>query len=76
MAGVNQDDMTCDGREDPMSDDRVRLLRHRVATGYYTQPKVIDATARAMLSSFDRGDHSAERSVRIHRVPAQPRAFD
>jgi len=72
---VDHDSMTGGGRQDPISDERVTLLRHRVATGYYEQPKVIDATARAMLSSFGRGDHSAERSVGIHRIPSHTRAF-
>jgi hypothetical protein len=75
MARVDHDNMTTGGREDPMSGERMLLLRHRVATGYYEQPKVIDATARAMLSSFGRGDHSAERSVGIHRIPSHTRAF-
>lgn len=31
-----------------MSDELVALLRHRVATGYYDQPQVLAAVARAI----------------------------
>ena len=37
----------------PMTDELVALLRDRVATRYYDQPRVIDAMARAILKSQD-----------------------
>lgn len=32
-----------------LSDELVLLLRHRIAGGYYNQPQVIDALARALI---------------------------
>jgi hypothetical protein len=37
------------GEQIPMSEELVALLRHRVATRYYDQPRVVDAVARAIL---------------------------
>lgn len=37
--------------QSPMTEELVALLRNRVATGYYDQPRVIDAVARAILKS-------------------------
>lgn len=39
--------------ESPMTDELIALLRYRVATRYYDQPRVIDAVARAILKSQD-----------------------
>ena len=39
--------------ESSMTDELVALLRNRVATRYYDQPRVIDAIARAILKSGD-----------------------
>jgi len=34
-----------------MTEELVTLLRYRVATRFYEQPQVVDAMARAILSS-------------------------
>jgi hypothetical protein len=39
--------------QSPMTDELVALLRDRVASRYYDQPRVIDTIARAMLKSQD-----------------------
>jgi hypothetical protein len=39
--------------ESPMTEELIALLRYRVATRYYDQPRVIDAVARAILKSQD-----------------------
>ena len=36
-----------------MSEELVALLRHRVATWYYDQPRVVDAMARVMHRTAD-----------------------
>jgi hypothetical protein len=38
----------------PMTEELVALLRHRVATGYYEQPHVVDTVARAVARSMPR----------------------
>jgi hypothetical protein len=45
-----------DGKESPnMSDELVALLRHRVATGFYAQPAIVDALARIILRERSAG---------------------
>jgi hypothetical protein len=37
-----------DNQGDPMSGERLALLRHRVATRYYDQPQIIERVARVL----------------------------
>lgn len=49
MSGRDRDSLTnSDTGELPMSEELVALLRHRVATWYYDQPRVVDAMARVI----------------------------
>ena len=49
MNGSDRDSLTnSDTGGLPMSQELVALLRHRVATWYYDQPRVVDAMARVI----------------------------
>jgi hypothetical protein len=51
------------GREYPMSPELVALLRHRVATRYYDQPRVVDSIARVILSMSHNAGENLERDL-------------
>jgi len=47
-----------------MSEELVALLRHRVATWYYDQPRVVDAMARVILNTSPSATESLAKDLR------------
>lgn len=73
MSRIHRRDATIGQQGSSMSDELVALVRQRVATRFYDSPGVIDAMARAIVSSFHRGDGSAEWGIGVHRVASRTR---
>lgn len=66
MNGRDRDSLTNSdvGGELPMSEELVALLRYRVASWYYYQPRVVDAMARVILRAAGDGGEGLTAELR------------